>query len=63
MPTVIIALGTTGFQLADLLCRTFVVGVAIGYALAILDFAAYGRRETKLSSNSARCSNVPALHS
>jgi hypothetical protein len=37
---------TIGSQLADLLCRTFLVGVAIWYALAILYFAAYGRRET-----------------
>ena len=43
----IIALVTIGFRLADPPCRTFVVGVAIGYALAILHFAAYGRRETQ----------------
>jgi ethanolamine permease len=51
---VIIALKTIGFQLADPLCGTGVIGVAIWYALAILTFAAYGRRETELSSKSAR---------
>lgn len=51
----IIALVTIGFQLAaDPLCRIGVVGVAIWYALAILCFAAYGRRETELSSKPAR---------
>jgi hypothetical protein len=43
----IIALAIIDFQLADPLCRTGVVGVAIWYALAILYFAAYGRRETQ----------------
>ena len=41
--TVIIALATIGFQLADPIYRTGVIGVAIWYALAILYFAAYGR--------------------
>jgi ethanolamine permease len=42
--TVIIALVTIGFQLADPLYRTGVIGVAIWYALAILYFAAHGRK-------------------
>ena len=42
--TVIIALVTIGFQLADPLYRTGVIGVAIWYALAIIYFAAYGRK-------------------
>jgi ethanolamine permease len=42
--TVIIALVTIGFQLTDPLYRTGVIGVAIWYALAILYFAAYGRK-------------------
>ncbi len=42
--TVIIALVTIGFQLSDPLYRTGVIGVAIWYALAILYFAAYGRK-------------------
>ena len=42
--TVIIALVTIGFQLADPVYRTGVIGVAIWYALAILYFAAYGRK-------------------
>jgi ethanolamine permease len=42
--TVIIALVTIGFQLADPLYRTGVIGVGIWYALAILYFAAYGRK-------------------
>jgi ethanolamine permease len=42
--TVIIALVTIGFQLADPLYRTGVFGVAIWYALAILYFALYGRK-------------------
>ena len=41
--TVIIALVTIGFQLADPVYRTGVIGVAIWYALAIVYFAAYGR--------------------
>src|SRR4029453_3737675 len=41
---VIIALVTIGFQLADPLYRTGVIGVAIWYALAILYFAAHGRK-------------------
>ena len=40
----IIALVTIGFQLADPLYRTGVIGVAIWYALAIIYFAAYGRK-------------------
>src|SRR5215471_12608217 len=47
--TVIIALVTIGFQLADPVYRTGVIGVAIWYALAILYFAAYGRRTLVLS--------------
>jgi ethanolamine permease len=42
--TVLIALVTIGFQLADPVYRTGVIGVAIWYALAILYFAAYGRK-------------------
>jgi ethanolamine permease len=42
--TVIIALVTIYFQLTDPLYRTGVIGVAIWYALAILYFAAYGRK-------------------
>ncbi len=41
--TVIIALVTIGFQLADPLYRAGVIGVAIWYALTIVYFAAYGR--------------------
>jgi ethanolamine permease len=47
--TMIIALVTIGFQLADPLYRTGVIGVAIWYALAILYFAAYGRKTLVLS--------------
>jgi len=47
--TVIIALVTLGFQLADPLYRTGVIGVAIWYALAILYFPAYGRKTLVLS--------------
>jgi ethanolamine permease len=47
--TVVIALVTLGFQLADPLYRTGVIGVAIWYALAILYFAAYGRKTLVLS--------------
>ena len=42
--TVIIALVTIGFQLADPFYRTGVIGVAIWYALAIIYFAVYGRK-------------------
>jgi ethanolamine permease len=42
--TVIIAFVTIGFQLADPLYRTGVIGVLIWYALAIVYFAAYGRK-------------------
>jgi ethanolamine permease len=41
--TVIIALMTIGFQLADPVYRTGVIGVGIWYALSIIYFAAYGR--------------------
>jgi ethanolamine permease len=41
--TVIIAIVTIGFQLADPVYRRGVIGVAIWYALAIIYFAAYGR--------------------
>jgi ethanolamine permease len=47
--TVIIALVTIGFQLADPVYRTGVVGVAIWYALAILYFALRGRKTLILS--------------
>ena len=47
--TVIIALVTIGFQLADPVYRTGVIGVAIWYALAILYFALYGRKGLVLS--------------
>jgi ethanolamine permease len=46
---VIIALVTIGFQLADPVYRTGVVGVAIWYALAILYFAVRGRKSLILS--------------
>jgi ethanolamine permease len=42
--TVIIAVVTIVYQLADPVYRTGVIGVAIWYALAILYFAAYGRK-------------------
>ncbi|HLC08274.1 MAG TPA: amino acid permease, partial [Methyloceanibacter sp.] len=42
--TVIIALVTIVYQLADPIYRTGVIGVAIWYALAILYFAAHGRK-------------------
>jgi ethanolamine permease len=42
--TVIIALVTIGFQLADPLYRTGVIGVAIWYALALFYFAVHGRK-------------------
>ena len=47
--TVLIALVTIGFQLADPVYRTGVVGVAIWYALAILYFAVRGRKRLVLS--------------
>src|SRR4029078_4016326 len=47
--TVIIAFVTIRFQLADPVYRTGVIGVAIWYALAILYFAAYGRKTLVLS--------------
>ena len=47
--TVIIALVTLGFQLADPVYLTGVIGVAIWYALAILYFAVYGRKTLVLS--------------
>lgn len=42
--TVIIAVVTIYFQLTDPIYRTGVIGVAIWYALAIVYFAAYGRK-------------------
>ena len=45
----IIALVTIGFQLADPVYRTGVVGVAIWYALAILYFAVRGRKTLVMS--------------
>jgi len=51
--TVIIALVTIGFQLADPVYRTGVIGVAIWYALAILYFAAYGRKTLVFSPEEA----------
>jgi ethanolamine permease len=47
--TVIIAIVTIGFQLADPIYRIGVIGVAIWYALAIIYFAAYGRKTLVLS--------------
>jgi ethanolamine permease len=47
--TVVIALVTIGFQLADPVYRTGVIGVAIWYTLAILYFAAYGRKSLVFS--------------
>ena len=47
--TVIIALVTIGFQLADPLYRTGVIGVLVWYALAIAYFAAFGRKQLILS--------------
>ena len=47
--TVIIALVTIAFQLADPVYRTGVIGVAIWYALAILYFAAHGRKHLVFS--------------
>ncbi len=46
--TVIIALVTIGFQLADPLYRTGVIGVAIWYALAIIYFAALWTEDARL---------------
>jgi ethanolamine permease len=51
--TVIIALVTIGFQLADPVYRTGVIGVGIWYALAILYFAAYGRKTLVFSPEEA----------
>ncbi len=42
--TVIIAIVTIGFQLTDPLYRAGIIGVAIWYIIAIVYFAAYGRR-------------------
>ena len=47
--TVIIALVTIGFQLADPLYRTGVIGVAIWYALTIVYFAVHGRKSLVFS--------------
>jgi ethanolamine permease len=46
---VLIALITIGFQLADLVYRTGVIGVAIWYAIAIAYFAVHGRKTLVLS--------------
>ena len=51
--TVIIALVTIGFQLADPIYRTGIIGVAIWYALAIIYFAAYGRKTLVFSPEEA----------
>ena len=42
--TVIIAIVTIGFQLTDPLYRAGIIGVAIWYIIAIVYFAAYGRK-------------------
>ena len=42
--TVVIAIVTIGFQLTDPLYRAGIIGVAIWYIIAIVYFAAYGRR-------------------
>ena len=47
--TVLIAALTIGFQLADPVYRSGVVGVAIWYALAILYFAVHGRKHLIMS--------------
>jgi ethanolamine permease len=47
--TVIIALVTIGFQLADPVYRMGVIGVAIWYALAILYFAVHSRKTLVMS--------------
>ena len=47
--TVIIALITIGFQLADPVYRTGIIGVAIWYALTILYFAVHGRKTLVMS--------------
>ena len=49
----IIALVTIYFQLTDPVYRTGVIGVAIWYALAILYFAAYGRKTLVFSPEEA----------
>ena len=49
MLTVIIAAVTIGFQLADPVYRTGVIGVAIWYGLTILYFAVHGRNTLVLS--------------
>ena len=51
--TVIIALVTIYFQLTDPLYRQGVIGVAIWYILAILYFAAYGRKTLVFSPEEA----------
>jgi ethanolamine permease len=51
--TVIIAAVTIYFQLTDPLYRTGVIGVAIWYALAIIYFAAYGRKTLVFSPEEA----------
>jgi ethanolamine permease len=47
--TVVIALITIGFQLADPLYRTGIIGVAIWYGIAIAYFAIRGRKQLVLS--------------
>jgi ethanolamine permease len=47
--TIVIALATIAFQLADPLYRTGVIGVAIWYAFAILYFAVRGRKSLVFS--------------
>jgi ethanolamine permease len=47
--TVLIALVTIGFQLADPVYRDGVVGVALWYGLAILYFALHGRKHLVMS--------------
>ncbi|MGH6737176.1 MAG: amino acid permease [Methyloceanibacter sp.] len=47
--TVIIALVTIGFQLADPTYRTGIIGVVIWYGLTILYFAVHGRKNLVLS--------------
>ena len=53
MLTVIIALVTIAYQLADPLCRAGVIGVAIWYALAIIYFAVHGRKNLVFSPKEA----------
>ena len=57
--TVIIALVTIYFQLTDPLYRQGVIGVAIWYILAIVYFAAYGRKTLVLSPEEAFAVKAP----